>query len=381
MPEHHGGCMPSREQELLLRAALLKGDAALQAWRDWRARADPDRLDLGSFRLLPLLYRNLRGHGPQDPLIEKFKGIYRLTWYKNHLLFHRMAPLLRLFQNEGIETMLLKGAALILFYYKDYGARPMDDFDILVHPEQVPAAINLLKGLGWKIPFGGQKRLYENNMTNVIAFQHPSNGKLDLHWHVLWECCGGEADQDFWNGAVSINFGDIPTSVLNPADQLLHVCVHGARWNPLPPLRWIADAMFVIGCEDAAINWDRVVDQAIARRLTLVQRNTSHYLSNLLDAPVPSTFLEKMNEAPTSWMEHLEYSATTRDHPWLGALPLTCFMYARLMRQAPGQHKLIGFPKYLQFTWDVEHLWQMLPSMAARTSKRVLRSIKRRYAT
>ena len=46
---------PTREQERLLRAALLRGPLALEAWDEWKAGADMDHLDAGSYRLLPQL--------------------------------------------------------------------------------------------------------------------------------------------------------------------------------------------------------------------------------------------------------------------------------------------------------------------------------------
>ena len=73
---HEGGCWPTWEQESLLKAALLQGEEAIKAWHKWKSRVDVDQLDPGSLRLLPLLYRNLRTHGVEDPLMNRFKGIY-----------------------------------------------------------------------------------------------------------------------------------------------------------------------------------------------------------------------------------------------------------------------------------------------------------------
>jgi hypothetical protein len=97
----------------------LEREAAIEAWCEWKAAVDLDRIDEGSSRLLPLLYRNLHSYGVRDPMMQRYKGVHRLTWYKNHLLFHHLLPLVRAFQQEGIETMLLKGAALTLAHYRD----------------------------------------------------------------------------------------------------------------------------------------------------------------------------------------------------------------------------------------------------------------------
>ncbi len=51
----------------LLRAALLDGEAAAAAFREWRENIVFDDLDGGSFRLLPLLRWNLGRLGVKTP--------------------------------------------------------------------------------------------------------------------------------------------------------------------------------------------------------------------------------------------------------------------------------------------------------------------------
>ena len=113
-----------------MQAALFQGERSIHAWHLWKKGTDieTNTLDLSSFRLLPHVYRNLRDQGLSDPLIEKLKGIYRLHWYKNQRLFHHMTPVLKSFHAAGIKTMILKGAALSLQYYRDYGLRAMGRF-------------------------------------------------------------------------------------------------------------------------------------------------------------------------------------------------------------------------------------------------------------
>ena len=48
----------------------------------------------------------------------------------------------------GIEVALLKGAALASTVYGSFGARPMNDVDVLVHPDRADDAKRLLLGAG-----------------------------------------------------------------------------------------------------------------------------------------------------------------------------------------------------------------------------------------
>ncbi|MEZ4548822.1 MAG: hypothetical protein R3B51_14425 [Thermodesulfobacteriota bacterium] len=55
MPRPSTGCLPTREQGLLLRAALLPGGDCSEAFSEWKTLANLDHVDPGSYRLFPLL--------------------------------------------------------------------------------------------------------------------------------------------------------------------------------------------------------------------------------------------------------------------------------------------------------------------------------------
>jgi len=68
---------------LLLKAALLDGDAAIAAYRAWRPTLDLETISDGQQRLLPLLQSNLTRLGIEDPLADRFRGIRRYFWLRN----------------------------------------------------------------------------------------------------------------------------------------------------------------------------------------------------------------------------------------------------------------------------------------------------------
>ena len=145
-----GGCWPSPVQVLLLRAALLDGAAAHAAWAGWKRATSLEAIDPGSYRLLPLVYRNLLRAGVDGPLLATLREVYRDTWYRNQLALRDLAASFRALDAAGIPLMLLKGLALSHVYYRDLGLRPMDDVDLLVPVEHAPAAAAVLHGLGWR---------------------------------------------------------------------------------------------------------------------------------------------------------------------------------------------------------------------------------------
>ena len=153
IPRRHGA-FPTLEQELFLQAALLPGELGLAAWRKWKQNSSwEEDMDAGSFALLPLLYAHLKELGVDDPAMGRFKGIYRKVWYQNRILLHETANVLRLFEADRIETMVLKGAALSQLYYKDYGLRKMHDLDVVIPVAGRRRAIDTLTRAGWKPRF------------------------------------------------------------------------------------------------------------------------------------------------------------------------------------------------------------------------------------
>lgn len=345
-------CRPEPQHELLLQAALLNGPQALKAWNKWIAVADLDRLDGGSYRLLPALYRNLAKHGVNGPVLDKLKGVYRHTLYKNHLYFYRLAGLLRSFEDKNIQAIILKGAALTLLYYKDYGLRPMNDIDLLVKTEEAPAAAELLSKLGWQPGFGSVEELIK--VRHSTFFIDQDRRELDLHWHLLWECCEPEADKDFWAGAKPLKLADVTVYALSPTDQLLHVCVHGVWWNAIAPIRWVQDAMTILNNCENEINWERLYDQAVNRRFIIPLRETLTYLKEAFDAPVPATFLESLWSEPTTTVERIVYKYITTPWPNSGYLFVNWYLYSRMSQNKNIVTLLSGFHRYLLRIWGLD---------------------------
>lgn len=368
---------PTWQQELLLRAALLRGDAAIKAWHAWMSQVDVELLDYGSHRLLPLLHDNLRRHKIEEPILGKLKGVYRQTWYKNQILFHIASEMLRSFRDAGIETLVLKGAALSLLYYQDKGLRPMQDFDLLVRPSQAVRAISLLSELKWRAIY-----LYPESLLpyeHGCEFEDSAQRVVDLHWRVMREGSQVCDDDSFWKDSVPLEMGGVFVRALNPADQLLHVCVHGAKWNVVPPVRWVADAMMIMRSAESNLDWDRLIEQAQKRRLSLAVSETLRYLCDMLNAPVPPIVLKKLREASVSLRERSSFSAGANPHDALERFSILLDWRDgfRSTRGEKFHRRWHGFIRYLQCRWEVESSWQVPFYALSKSAQVIWRSANR----
>lgn len=379
---YNGGYLPDRTQELLLRACLLKGDEAIDAYREWKSLVDLDNVDPGSYRLFPLLYINLKSQGLEEPMMNIFKWVYTKTRENNKILLRNLGPLLEEFNKRGIEVILLKGAGLILTCFRDYGLRPMVDADLLVPTAKTGDAIELITGLGWDssiTPLKGFKdmkllsrlgwtpgdRKLEDFTEEYFCVRHgqdftnPEKFTIDLHWHMLHGYNEPDADADFWQGAGTVNVEGAQARVLDPADLLLHVCSHGVRWDPLPAIRWVADAAWIVDGSEGGIDWERFVDVTSRHGKVLYAREAIRYLNRYLVHKVPQSVLDRLNTLSVTKAQYLEYHIRTRPPGILDGFYELGFLYDNYSKVSQGQNlyrRLTGYPRFLQHVFGMEKL-------------------------
>lgn len=348
-----GGYWPSAEQELLLRAALLPGPDALAAWHALHPRLDVEGATRATHRLLPLLGARLRQLGVDDPLVTAMAAIERDVADKNRRLLTAGRRILVALADAGIATLVLKGGALLaLGHYRALGLRPMSDLDVVVPAPAVRTALRVLGLAGWSARAEVSPALIAmRHATDLV--EGGSGLKCDLHWHVYWECCAPDADDELWAASVPLDLDGVPTRTLAPADQLLHLCVHGSRRARRPLLLWIPDALHVLRA--GGIDWSRLSAQARRRRFVRRAATMLAYLRRQFGAPVPDACLAELDALAVPALERLEYRVGNWSQGLLGELPGYWCHYRRL--RADGQvTSPLGFPRYLQQTWGVQSL-------------------------
>ena len=270
--------------------------------------------------------------------------------------------------------MVLKGAALIPLYYRESGLRPMLDADVLVHAHQAEQAMELLAKLQWK-PLRYMQPLMRIPIVHSTPFEDSGGRQMDLHWHLFWECFNASDDDDYWTNAIPIQIGGAQTLALNPTNQLLHTCWHGARWNEVPPIRWVADAMAILGVSAAEIEWPSLLKKTQKHRIVLPVRDSLEYLKKKFDAPVPDSVLESLSAVRISKMERENYELTLNPMapPTTGRiLRMLYYDYRWLSSSTSSRFKTLVFAKHLQAKWDIDRLWHVPLYMSMRMVRRAL---------
>ena len=316
---------PEYEHIQLLKACILEGDSAIEAWQNWDRVTNINDIDNASMRLLPSLYLTLRDNNIHTDYTNKIKGVYRRTLVKNKILFNSLIDIQKSFKKYNIEVMLLKGGALILNNnYKDPYQRPMSDIDLLIKPEDEIRAKDLLQESGWDNVYQFNK--YSNPLVGRLNYYKKPNMEIDLHWYLLFEGPDINIDRELWTTSSKVKFANTAISVLNPTFQLMHVCIHGVIWSGSYPLRWIIDATSIIN-SNSNIDWKKLIFQTKVRRMTVPMYTALKILEDSLHIYIPKDILQQLKDSGTI-LERLWYNFAKRKHmPLFGGFIRNYFKY------------------------------------------------------
>jgi hypothetical protein len=298
----------SKPDIAILLAALTTGDRALEAFHYWRDQLEWDKITPNWQRLLPLLHENLTRMDVKDPLLDRIKGVRRFKWAQNLRTIALAKTVYAELSRAGIPALLLKGTSLIASGYAHRSIRPMDDIDILIPPEQMPAAIETLEKLDIRPrfipPASLINRLVPERILSGWPFANSVNQEVDIHWNAMHLDRRLDSDRDAWLNSRIVDFEGSQVRVMDPAYQFINICAHGARDPDQGFIRWIADAVLVVR-QSSELKWDEVVSVAGRHGLSAVMARTLDLLATLFDLSIDPKAIARLR-AQSTWYERVE---------------------------------------------------------------------------
>ena len=357
----------SREQVLVLRAALAPGSEAHKAWAELLGgSSEIPPLDQGSFRLLPLVYRHLGETGQPFEGEGILRGIYRQAWYRNQMAAAAAGRALSALVSAGIEPMLLKGWATVQLGYGEAGRRPMNDADMLVRPRHFDRACEALEAEGFRALSGVGRSRRGRRTFHAVAFQDASGIDIDLHHHMLEEGNWARADAGLWERSSAGSLSDVPLRVPAPEDLLINVCVHGVRWDPVPPIRWIADSVTILRAQP--VDWQLLTAEADRRGVSLAMEAALREVS--VYEPVPEDALARLAAARRGWLERRDFAAQQAGSNTSAMVVRYITRFLRLTARKGAARRAAAFPVFLQGMWELDSVRQVPREGLRRLKKR-----------
>lgn len=231
--------------ELQLIIELLKGDDLVD--KDVLTEVNWEIfIDLAMHhRVYPVLYNRLKVMDdsivPCDVIEILFRQYKRNTFQMLHFSAE-MEHVSKLFSDNQIKLLFLKGPILGHQLYGDISLRTSGDLDVLIPIDELEKAEQLLLEQGYKKDDYFQTVLNDWKWRHHhITYIHPGKLiKLEIHWR-MHPGPGKEPNFDeLWERKSKSRFTSFPTYTLNKEDLFLYLVSHGARhgWSRL---RWLLD--------------------------------------------------------------------------------------------------------------------------------------------
>jgi hypothetical protein len=169
----------ARRRAMNERAHRLMGEV------DWRRLAETLRLRKLLPTLGPRIVELATGHASDDFAATVEQAI---ATGRRHGAFLQLMSLraIAMLADAGIRSTALKGPVLGEAIYGDPGRRPSSDIDLLVSPEQLQTAVEVVRGLGYGAP---TDHVYDRGLPLlhfVLVHERGELPPLELHWRIHW---------------------------------------------------------------------------------------------------------------------------------------------------------------------------------------------------
>lgn len=212
------------------------------------------------------------------------------AWRRAQTLFtmNLTVEMFRLFDSfaaAGVEALVIKGPVLSARCYGDPGLRQYGDLDLIVRDKDILRATELMLSLGYEasVPVSAIKAkkvpgeyVFRQSSTKLLVEIH-TEGTFRYHPRPL------PVEKLFGRQArVKVDPLDVPA--LSPEDELILICIHGAKhfWERLS---YVADVAAFVSMQE--LDWRRVklaAEEVCGKRMLHVGLRLA---ADLLGAPLP----------------------------------------------------------------------------------------------
>lgn len=287
---------PAPSVDNLLRAiALSDRDRAAAAWRAFEANADFDNLTWGEFRLIGLAARRLTDLAPDSPMRPRISGIERSIWSRSQLVIGEASSGLRKLNDASLEMLIMKGAGRAASGDAVARGRIVNDIDIVVRPEDLERAFDVLVEDKWTPAASGSPLYHRSRLKAItgINLVRGEFGNIDLHrtpFHAPFDC---DDDSPIWRRSAPGKLGYAAVRVPSPLDTIIIAIAHGSL-DAHKSSDWLADVAASI---NEGVDWDTFFEIASRRNLLAASTIALSYVRERLECPVPTGVLVQLETA------------------------------------------------------------------------------------
>ncbi len=202
----------------------------------------------------------------------------------------------RAFRAEGIEMLPMKGVLLSQQLYGDPAMRACRDLDLLVQPDRLWEAGEILVTQGYRCiypDFGmtPRRRQWVLRYGSHFVYHRGDSGQLvELHWHLTqWRA---EHVAELWGHCRSLPLMGSTFQALRDEALILFLCDHGAKheWRRA---KWLVDVAAFLA-QDRDPFWDQILALADRYGVSRPLAEAGMLTHWLFDVPLPPPLRESI---------------------------------------------------------------------------------------
>ena len=118
------------------------------------------------------------------PVTSEVESLTRIARERGTLFELITLAVLAALEDAGIRALPLKGTTLARELYDDTALRTSVDVDVLVAPEDLRHAVEVVQGMGWQCEAGLSREVGLPLLHECLV--HPTLPRVELHWRVHW---------------------------------------------------------------------------------------------------------------------------------------------------------------------------------------------------
>jgi hypothetical protein len=206
-----------------------------------------------------------------EKLTSRILDLNRLEIAQNLVLERELQHILHAFNESQLQVLLFKGPSLAYTVYPEAHMRTYHDIDLLIHPDDLPQANELLVRMGYTF--------YEEYRTNVTNSKRTGFNYMlarpdswleipvELHTAPHPSEIGTDFDVEaLWRKAWHIEVLGESTRTMHPIDHLLYLSWH-YRFHGFTRLLWLYDLVVILRNAGPELDWRELVKTAKKQRL------------------------------------------------------------------------------------------------------------------
>ncbi len=240
-------------------------------------------------RVYPIVYRKIAQFTDIPPdVLDRLKQLDTNNKLKSLQFIRETIRLVKLFIQNDIPCLVLKGMPLASSIYSDISLRPCRDIDLVIDVKDLWRVCNILESIGytqnspvfrltpWRIQYMLKHKI-------EVGFINTDTGIcIEPHWQISYLKSTTLSSVSKYE----ITFYNQTISTLIAEDNFIYLAVHGAThcfWR----LRWLNDIALILK-SDNKLKWDSIRRIAQQAQVTQILHQTLILANLLLNAPIPS---------------------------------------------------------------------------------------------